>query len=142
MGQRKVWLTISTLLCLSSIVLMFTKGLNFGTDFRGGTEVEIAFKQGVAAGDIRSAVQSIGFSKPDVVHVQDDNNAHRYMIRVQEVSSIDDALRGQIMEALCYATAGGASLRRTSAPRPSSRPKSSSRQAVTRSACATTKTQT
>jgi preprotein translocase subunit SecF len=107
MGQRRIWLTVSTILCLASLVLIFTKGLNFGTDFRGGTEVEIAFKQEVASGDIRAAVQKLGFSKPDVVHVQDSNNPYRYMLRVQEVSSIDDALRGRIMEALCYSTADG-----------------------------------
>lgn len=107
MGQRRIWLTVSSALCLASLVLIFTKGLNFGTDFRGGTEVEIAFKQQVAAGDIRSAVQKLGFSKPDVVHVQDSNNPNRYMLRVQEVSSIDDALRGRIMEVLCFSTADG-----------------------------------
>ncbi|MFW5739338.1 MAG: protein translocase subunit SecF [Myxococcota bacterium] len=107
MGQRKIWLAISSALCLASIVLFFTKGLNFGTDFRGGTEVEVAFQKPVDAGDIRSAVQNIGFSKPDVVHVEDEDNPHRFMIRVQEVSSIDDQLRGKIMEALCYASVGG-----------------------------------
>lgn len=107
MGQRKIWLVISITLCLSSIVLLVTKGLNLGTDFRGGTEIEVAFDKPLNAGDIRSAVQSIGFNKPDVVHVQDDDHPYRYMIRVQEVSSIDDALRAKLMESLCYSSADG-----------------------------------
>ncbi len=107
MGQRKIWFPLSIALCLVAIVLMFVKGLNLGTDFRGGTEVEVAFKQHVDAGDIRSAVQDIGFSKPDVVHVEDDENPYRYMIRVREVSSLDQAVRSKLMAALCFASPTG-----------------------------------
>lgn len=110
MGQRNIWLTISVGICLTSLVLIFTKGLNFGTDFRGGTEVEIAFKQHVAANDIRIAVQKIGFSKPDVVHVDDAENPNRYIIRVQDVSAIDENVQGKINDALCYASVDAAEL--------------------------------
>ena len=43
MGQKNIWFAVSVVLCLTSLVMFFTKGLNFGTDFRGGTEIEIAF---------------------------------------------------------------------------------------------------
>lgn len=107
MGQKRIWFGFSVLLCALSLVLLVVKGPNMGTDFRGGTEVEIAFKAEVAPSDIRTAVQRLGFSQPDVIHVQDENNPHRYLLRVQEVSSIDDAQRGRISEALCFMKADG-----------------------------------
>lgn len=109
MGQRKIWLPVSALLCFASLVIALVPGLglNLGTDFRGGTEVEIGFTQAVTAGEIRSEVQKLGFSKPDVVHVQDDNNPYRFMLRVQEVSAIDDQQRAKILDALCFATPDG-----------------------------------
>jgi preprotein translocase subunit SecF len=110
MSQKNIWLVISVGICLTSIVMLFTKGLNFGTDFRGGTEIELAFKKEVAPNDIRIAVQKLGFSQPDVIHVQDDDNPHRYLLRVQEVSAIDDALQAKIQDALCFASASGGEL--------------------------------
>ena len=45
----------------------------YGTDFKGGTEVEIAFGTPVDAGAVRRAVESVGFNSPDVVQVVDNN---------------------------------------------------------------------
>ena len=43
MGQRKFWITLSLTLVAISTILIFYPGPNYGTDFRGGTEVEVAF---------------------------------------------------------------------------------------------------
>ena len=110
MGQKNIWFAVSVVLCLTSLVMFFTKGLNFGTDFRGGTEIEIAFKKEIAPNDIRNAVQKLGFSAPDVIHVTDETNPYRFMLRVQEVSTIDDAMQTKIQDALCFASASGGEL--------------------------------
>lgn len=41
--KKKVWFSISILIILIGFVFMFTKGLNFGIDFKGGTQVVIQF---------------------------------------------------------------------------------------------------
>jgi preprotein translocase subunit SecF len=109
MGQRKLWFSVSGALCLASVAVMLIPGLglNFGTDFRGGTEVELAFKAPVSAAQLRTEVQKAGFGSPDVVHVQDPNNPDRYLLRVQEVTAIDDVQRAKILDALCYAGPDG-----------------------------------
>ena len=38
-------LIFSTLLVLGSLVSLFTKGLNLGLDFTGGTVIEVQFQQ-------------------------------------------------------------------------------------------------
>lgn len=61
MSLRKVALGISTLLILASFVSFFTKGLNFGLDFTGGTAVEVGFSQPADLKKVRTAIQDSGF---------------------------------------------------------------------------------
>jgi preprotein translocase subunit SecF len=56
---------------VGSIALLFTNYVKLGTDFSGGTEVEVAFRSQVEPNEIRKAVESAGFSTPDVIKVDD-----------------------------------------------------------------------
>src|SRR6202021_2008454 len=85
-----------------SIILSFYPGPNYGTDFRGGTEVEIAFKKTIDAAGVRKAVVDAGFSTPDVVQVVDPSNAYHFLIRVQDVSAITDTEKTALKRALCF----------------------------------------
>jgi preprotein translocase subunit SecF len=106
--QHKWWLVISTVVNVIAIIMIVWKpGINLGTDFKGGTEVEIAFKRPVEAGELRRHIASIGFQSPDVVKVHDPNNPNRFMIRVQEVTALSDEQRGGLMEALCFSSRTG-----------------------------------
>jgi preprotein translocase subunit SecF len=109
MGMRRFWVSLSLFLTFGSIFLaMVYPGPNYGTDFKGGTEVEIAFKQKIDVGAVRDACQKAGFEHPDVVEVNDPTNPNRFLIRVQETSSLNDAAKVQLTEALCYAAEGKA----------------------------------
>jgi preprotein translocase subunit SecF len=101
MGVRFWSIGASVVMVLASIVLIFYPGPRLGTDFKGGTEIEVAFTKPVAAGDIRSAVTHAGFSQPDVVKVDDPKNPTHYLIRVQEVSTIGEAKRQEVDRQLC-----------------------------------------
>jgi preprotein translocase subunit SecF len=107
MGQRKFWIILSMSLVAISTAFTFWPwanvwpyGPNYGTDFQGGTEIEVAFKQTVDTGEIRKAVESSGFSTPDVVSIGPANTNH-YFIRVQDVSVLDDASKDALRRALC-----------------------------------------
>lgn len=102
MRQRRWMVTISMLMVLGSIVLLFEPGPRLGTDFLGGTEVEVAFTKATSAGDIRGAIRDSDFAQPDIIKVEDPNNAYRYLIRVQDVTTIDLAQQGRIERTLCY----------------------------------------
>lgn len=43
MGKSKIAMAISSLLVIASLVLIFTKGLNFGIDFAGGTIIQVKY---------------------------------------------------------------------------------------------------
>lgn len=102
MSRRKLFATLSALMVIASIVMLFTPGPRLGTDFKGGTEVELEFDQDLTDDHIRKAVTEAGFSSPDVIRVKDADEKNRFLIRVEEVSSIGDQERAAIESALCY----------------------------------------
>lgn len=104
MRQRRFWIALSFFLTIGSIILTFTPGPNYGTDFRGGTEIEVDFKQHVDDDELRKAIDTSGkFSEPDIVKAIDAAHPNRYLIRVQEITTVGDALKHDIANALCFA---------------------------------------
>ncbi len=103
MGVRWFWIPLSFILVGASIILMFYPGPNYGTDFRGGTEVEVKFTGPVDAAAVRAGVEKAGFKTPDVVQVHDPGTAdtHHFIIRVQEVSVLNDAVKAALTSSLC-----------------------------------------
>jgi preprotein translocase subunit SecF len=102
MGKRRLFVGLSVLFVILSFVAMFvTPKPRFGTDFLGGTEVEIAFKAPTTPQEIRDAVGAAGFSRPDVIRVEDESHPHRYLVRVQEVSTLDEERRAAVARVLC-----------------------------------------
>ncbi len=107
MSVRKYWIALSVLLALGSLILLFVPGPNYGTDFKGGTEIEVAFTKPVDGGEIRHAVTKSGaFSEPDVVQVTDPLHPYRYLIRVQEISTVDESSKDALKKALCLGVEG------------------------------------
>lgn len=107
MRVRKYWIFLSIALTVASLVSLYFPGPNYGTDFRGGTEIEVAFDKPVDGGKIRHAVTASGqFSEPDVVQVQTPNNVSQFLIRVQEISTVDETTKEALRKALCLGVEG------------------------------------
>src|SRR5687767_13212720 len=105
MGARKFAIPVSfTFVLLSILLLVFGDRVgiapSLGTDFKGGTEVEVAFNGPVDAGEIRRAVQAAKFSSPDVIKIEDTSSPHHYLIRVQEVSTLSPETKAAIEQAV------------------------------------------
>jgi preprotein translocase subunit SecF len=117
MKVRVYWITfsfaaviVSTLFAFWPFPKVWPYGPNYGTDFRGGTEVEIAFTKPIDAASVRKAVEDVGFLTPDVVQVVDAANPYRFLIRVQDVSAITDQEKDAVKAALCYVDSPQAAL--------------------------------
>lgn len=76
-----IWGAISIGLTLISLVLIFTRGLNYGIDFSGGTEVQVKFAQNIHIDEVRSFVEGLGFKEPVVQ--QFAGTEGEYLIRLQ-----------------------------------------------------------
>jgi preprotein translocase subunit SecF len=101
MAVRKYWIALSLGLTVFSLGLLLFGKPKLGTDFLGGTEVEIAFKKPVDPGAIRKAVEDAGFGAPTIIKVDDSKNPNRYMVRVHEVSTIAPEKQQEIEKVLC-----------------------------------------
>ncbi|MFA7614329.1 MAG: protein translocase subunit SecF [Candidatus Caldatribacteriota bacterium] len=94
----KYFSVLSLILVGGTIVLFFTKGLNYGVDFRGGVEIQVKFEESVEAGELReklndlylSQLQSIGEASQNEFLLKlesDDMDLNVLSAKVEEVLS-------------------------------------------------------
>jgi preprotein translocase subunit SecF len=107
MSVRWYFIGLSLFLTFGAAILLLMGKARLGTDFTGGTEVEIAFTKPVDAGALRTAVERAGFQAPGVIRVDDPKNPNRYLIRVEEVSTISAAKQQEIEKSLCLSSGDG-----------------------------------
>jgi len=107
MAVRWYWIGFSLFITVGAAILLLLGKAKLGTDFTGGTEVEVAFKQPVSAGALRGAVEKAGFFAPGVIKVDDPKNPNRYLIRLEEVTAISLEKQAEIEKALCLSSGAG-----------------------------------
>ncbi|WP_437573034.1 protein translocase subunit SecF [Sorangium sp. So ce887] len=107
MSKRWLFIGLSGVLLLLSIISFIVPGPKLGTDFKGGTEIEVAFKAPVSSAEVREAVSKSGFDSPDIVSVADQANPNRYLIRVHEVSALSEPQKAAVRERMCLAPENG-----------------------------------
>jgi len=66
LGHRRIAVGISVVLLLVAVALLFTRGLNFGIDFTGGTLVEVGYPEAVELDPIREQLAANGFERATV----------------------------------------------------------------------------
>lgn len=81
-GKFKIFGSLSLLLCIGTIVLFFTKGLNYGVDFRGGVELQVKFKNTVQLGELRSFMdeKKVPLSQLQSIGSEDQNE---FLLKLQ-----------------------------------------------------------
>lgn len=74
----KYFFTFSMFINLLSFYFMATKGMNYGVDFAGGTEIQVLFQKPVDASSIRHSLTEAGFPQASV---QAYGGNQEYLIR-------------------------------------------------------------
>ncbi len=93
----------SLLAMLATVIALFVPGPKLGTDFVGGTEIEVAFEAPVEPQRVRDALEAVGLHDSEVVEVRTGQAVAgaRYIIRVSQVSGISDQAQRNAEAALC-----------------------------------------
>jgi preprotein translocase subunit SecF len=86
MGWRKFNAIFSMILIIISIIGLSTKGLHWGLDFTGGTQIEMSFKKTAHLSDIRSQLKVIGFPEAQVMAY---GNSHDVLISLAATETAD-----------------------------------------------------
>lgn len=68
MDRRRIAYAVSLLLVLGSLVSLFTRGLNLGIDFTGGTLIEVGYGQAKQLEEVRTALAGGGYDRAVVQH--------------------------------------------------------------------------
>jgi preprotein translocase subunit SecF len=79
MGTRKLWYALSAILFVTSLVALFTRGLNLGVDFTGGITVEAKFTGEAQPDVLRTGLEKAGFED---VQVQNFGSSRDVAIRL------------------------------------------------------------
>ncbi|MCI0708224.1 MAG: protein translocase subunit SecF [Ignavibacteriae bacterium] len=93
---RRTMYVLSLLIIAAGIVSLFVRGIDFGIDFRGGTEVLLQFEQPVEISEIRTALGSIGMSQSEIKTFGSDQNI---LIRTTE-KGVDTEVGDRIKNAI------------------------------------------
>jgi preprotein translocase SecF subunit len=92
-GHRKIWFAVSAVIIVLAGVALFTKGLNFGIDFTGGTEISIQCESGTSLEQVRAVMSRFGYGDAKI----QQGEGGSFTIRTPELA---DEERKQVEEAL------------------------------------------
>src|SRR4051812_5474054 len=81
-GKRKFWYIVSIVITVAGLIVAFTKGVQFGIDFEGGTEASFKFPKPVESDQVRGAVDAAGFQGAEIKSIGTGND--EVLIRVAQ----------------------------------------------------------
>ncbi|MDL1893401.1 protein translocase subunit SecF [Sphingobacteriales bacterium CHB3] len=99
MAKRNLWFVVSGVVILTGMVSLFMKGLDYGIDFLGGTELVVRFDKPVDVGDVRTAMLQAGLEKPEIKTFGSDRDI---LVRTTEQgfgTTIGDKIRNGLLTA-------------------------------------------
>jgi preprotein translocase SecF subunit len=80
LGKRKTYYILSLVIIVVGLISIAVRGLEFGIDFNGGSEIILEFQKPIEITEIRNKVQDIGLGNIEVKTFGDDNTV---LIRTQ-----------------------------------------------------------
>jgi preprotein translocase subunit SecF len=112
-GMQRYWIGLSIFLVALTILMLplnayvfKSRGhmLNWGVDFRGGTELVVEFSKPVDAGEIRKVLTDSGHDNADVVKYEDPTGKSKYnfMLRIGAVSVLNEKQVKEAQELLAH----------------------------------------
>lgn len=87
-SKQKPFLILSAALVVASLLFIGIFGLNYGVDFKGGSEIILGFNKDITTDEVRAAAEKIGFEKPDVQTFGDE--ANNFLVRVGSASFLNE----------------------------------------------------
>ena len=100
---------LSIVAIVGTVILLFTQGLNFGIDFKGGTLMQVQTPTAVDASDLRTTLHGLGLGE---IQLQNFGKNDELLIRFPEQEGGPDAQKGAADKVLQALPAGTKELRR------------------------------
>ncbi|QQR81190.1 MAG: protein translocase subunit SecF [Deltaproteobacteria bacterium] len=97
-GYRKWFVAFSAITIILGIFFIAKNGLNFGTDFKGGTKLQYLFQTPTTDGDVRKAIEKVGIESFSVQKIGEAQE-NRFIIKL-EMSDDVEAVVKKVTESL------------------------------------------
>ncbi len=99
MGKRNLWYLVSGSMVVIGMISLAFKGVDYGIDFLGGTELVVRFQQPVTIGDVRNAMDRIGYGKAEIKTFGSDRDILIRTPEQGEGTTVGDRIRAGLTEA-------------------------------------------
>ncbi|HTP80464.1 MAG TPA: protein translocase subunit SecF [Bacteroidota bacterium] len=96
---RRRMYVVSAVIISSGIISLIFKGVNYGIDFRGGTELVLAFDQKPEIGQLRNALDKVGLGNSEIKSLGDEKNVLIRTAIQGEGTVIGNKIKAAIQEA-------------------------------------------
>ncbi|MFV1997336.1 MAG: protein translocase subunit SecF [Acidiferrobacterales bacterium] len=96
-GTRRIPVALSVVLVIATLFILFTRGLNFGLDFTGGTLVELHYAEPVQVAPIRKQLADAGLADTVVQHF---GTSRDVMVRIPVDKDSKSSLSNQVVDIL------------------------------------------
>ena len=109
-GKRRIWFAFSGVLCLASVIAIAAIGLNFGIDFKGGTQIDFRTPQPTSLEDVRAEAAAIGQSNAVIQGRGESTDGHytNFQIRTESLTTAEQNELQEGLASAVDATAFGA----------------------------------
>ena len=89
------------LLVLASLILVFTKGLQYGIDFAGGIEVQVQFKNKVDSSQVRKALADADVNDASVVGMEGQKQEYLLSLlgKTEKTNELSNIVKSALMKA-------------------------------------------
>lgn len=92
--KRRTWYIVSSIILLIGAIATLIKGITFGIDFTGGTEIILRFNQPIEVGTVRGAIDATGISGAEIKTYGEIN---QILIRVKQTDNVSlDKIKNSI----------------------------------------------
>lgn len=98
-SRSKMWIAISSVLAVLSVVSALMIGMNFGIDFKGGTSIRTESSQAVDVAAYRQAIDALALGDISITEVFDPtfrDDQHVAMIRIQAQENAEAAAASMV----------------------------------------------
>ncbi len=95
LGKRKVFYVVSIVITVLGLVIAFARGVEYGIDFEGGTEVAFKFVKNIEIEDVRQSVDNAGFEGAEIKSIGNLGEEREVLIRVKADHEAAGAVSGQ-----------------------------------------------
>lgn len=65
-GKRYIWYTTSAIIILTGMISLAVRGLDYGIDFLGGTEIVVHFSTAVDISNVRTALNTVALGESEI----------------------------------------------------------------------------